>query len=155
MFARTIPYTFYSTASIPEVGFHPRFRIVTLVFRRCWLRGIEMGEASNWLGYIVATTSFDHLESFPQWLPRFAVKPRYKSCPCLLPTGNLAALIFCLQIPLANRTEMHVRTYILCHAQSAPKTRFCKVKKRRACDTREYIWKGVELELVVPSLISL
>jgi len=43
--------------------------------------------ASRWRGYIVATTSLDHLESFPQWstptlrsTPRFfAAVPRYKS----------------------------------------------------------------------------
>lgn len=49
-------------------------RNVPIVFRR--RRGIEVGEASNWLEYIVATTSFDHLESFPQWPPTDATLRR-------------------------------------------------------------------------------
>lgn len=148
MFARTIPYTFYSAASIPKVGFHPRFRIVTLVFRRCWLRGIEVGEASNWLGYIVATTSFDHLESFPQWLPRSAVKPRYKSCRVSCPPETsphwYSAFKF---LSLIERRCTFERIYCATR-RVLRKLVFCKAKRRISGKGWNWSW----LFLALPNL---
>jgi len=88
-----------------QVALHPRFGVRNdRISATAGGGGGWATAASRWRGYIVATTSLDHLESFPQWstptlrsTPRFfAAVPRYKSpvprssVPCATPSRSIS-----------------------------------------------------------------